>query len=111
MSDHGLLFRVSEDSTQCGDGPWVLHLAQAVGQLVLEQSRVIVEGLADPLDGISTWHRLQLQSAHTAQHKADTGALSEPSRHNIPGTDPHSLQGSVQAESWRPQLLGVQQRP
>ena len=54
MSDHGLLLRISEDLLQGGDRPAVLHLAQAVRQLVLQQRRVVAEGFADPFDGFST---------------------------------------------------------
>lgn len=65
VSDHGLLLRILEDGSQGGDGPFVLHLSQAVGQLMLEQGRVVLEGPTDPLYGISPWHRAQRQSAHT----------------------------------------------
>lgn len=54
MSDHGLLFSIFEHSTQGRNGLLILHLSQAVGQFMLQQSRVILEGLTDPLYSIST---------------------------------------------------------
>ena len=36
VADHGVLLGVLQDSRQCGYGLSVLHLSQAVGQLVLQ---------------------------------------------------------------------------
>lgn len=65
MSDHGLLLRILKDSTQRWNGPFVLHLSQTEGQFMFQQSRVILEGLADPVYGISTWQDAASVSSHT----------------------------------------------
>lgn len=54
MSDHWFLLRVLENSRQSVYGPSILHLSQAVSQLMLQQGRVVGEGLADPFYSFST---------------------------------------------------------
>lgn len=65
MPNHWFLLCVFENSNQCGYGLFVLHLSQAVGQLVLQEGRLINEGLADPLYSFSPWHKSQLTSVDT----------------------------------------------
>lgn len=56
MPNHWLLLFIFENSSQSRNGPFVLHLSQAVSQLVLQQGWFISEGFADPFYSFSTWH-------------------------------------------------------
>ena len=79
VSNHGIFACVFEHLHQKLDGRWILHLAEAVGALVLEQSRRILEAFGDVGDGIrsteilereqrsiSILHRLSLVDKHVA---------------------------------------------
>lgn len=56
MPNHWLLLFIFENSSQSRNGPFVLHLSQAVSQLMLQQGWFISEGFADPFYSFSTWH-------------------------------------------------------
>lgn len=52
VAHHGLLVGVTQHIHQYRNGSAILHLAQAVSQLVLEQDGIITEGPADPGNGV-----------------------------------------------------------
>lgn len=88
MPNHWLLLFIFENSSQSRNGPFVLHLSQAVSQLMLQQGWFISEGFADPFYSFSTWHTQM------------TAWISSPKSHYRHSVTPNILQQYATAVLW-----------